>query len=151
MKVKRPVWNNESGFTLLEAIMTMVIFCLILSVMPLMYLSYSAVEQTLSTEKDYEWNLFLIQFRNELYSADAWRVGSNQRIFLEKNGMPISYERYGRVIRRKVRDTGHEIVLQNVGRLTFRRESSKLYMMVEFSDGTTEEAAFYLPFGEENA
>lgn len=150
MKVKRPVWNNESGFTLPEAIMTMAIFCLILSFMPLMYLSYSAVERTISTEKDYEWNIFLIQFRSELYSADAWRVGSNQRIFLENNDIPISYERYGKVVRRQVRDMGHEIVLQNVARLTFREESPKLYMMVEFADGTTEEAAFYLPFGGED-
>lgn len=150
MKVKQSVWNNESGFTLLEAMMTMFIFCLILSFIPLMYLSYSTVERTISTEKDYEWNIFLIQFRNELYSADSWRVGSNQRIFLEKSSIPISYERYGRVVRRQVRDMGHEIVLQHVTRLSFRKESPMLYMTVEFADGTTEEAAFYLLDGWED-
>lgn len=89
MKVKQSVWNNECGFTLLEAIMTMVISSLILSFIPLMYLSYAAVERSISTEKDYEWNIFLIQFRRELYSAEDWTVGSDERILIEKTTYPF--------------------------------------------------------------
>lgn len=130
--------------------MTMVISSLILSFIPLMYLSYAAVERSISTEKDYEWNIFLIQFRRELYSAEDWTVGSDERILIEKNDIPISYERYGRVVRRKVRDKGHEIVLQNVAGFSFRKERPGIYMMVEFADGTTKEASLYPVFGWED-
>jgi competence protein ComGF len=145
MKKKHCALKNKSGFTLAETIVTMMIFCLILSFMPLMYQTHAAIDRTISTGKDFEWNMFLIQFRKELYSAENWRIGLNERIFLMKNGIPVTYERYGKVIRRQVRDAGHEIVLQNVNKLSFSKADPTLYMVVEFEDGSTEEASFFLP------
>jgi len=148
MKRKSIVLNDQSGFTLIEAILSLFLMTSILSFLPLMYYSYSAIDRSVSLEEDYEWNVFIIQFRNELYTVDTLRLGSNERIYLEKNPLAIKYERHGTVIRRQVNELGHEIVLQNVRKLSLREEVPMLLMTVEFMNGTIEQASFLLPVQE---
>lgn len=149
MKKKDFALSNQAGFTLLESIFSILIITVIMSLFPLMYHWFSAVDRSLSPEEDYEWNIFLIQLRDELSTTDSFRSGSHERIYLLKNRVSIKYERYSLNIRRQVEDKGHEVVLQNVRRFEIREEDPMLTIYVEFLDGTKEEARFLMPPREE--
>ncbi|GIN19981.1 hypothetical protein J1TS3_11150 [Siminovitchia fordii] len=150
MKKKRIVLTEQSGFTLLEAIFTIFIITVVISLLPLMYYWLFAIDRSLSPEEDFEWNIFLIQLRDELAAADSFRNGS-ERIYLLKNRVSIKYERHSWNIRRQVGDMGHEVVLQNVRRFEVKEEAPMLAIHVEFLNGTKEEARFLMPAGEEGS
>ncbi len=141
MKTSNDVLNNESGFTMLEAVMTIFIFTLILSFIPFMYQSFVSIERSIELEEEYEWNLFLIQLRNELQGGDQWQVRGS-RLFIEKNHLVIQYEPYGQVVRRRVNETGHEIVLQSVEKIQLFQQEKQLIMAVTFFNGKEKEARF---------
>lgn len=148
MKKKCCVWINQSGFTLLEAIFSIFILTAIMSLLPLMYQWFSAIERSVSIEEDFQWNIFLIQLRDELDEVDSGRLGT-ERIYLLKNNIPVKYERYKSSVRRQVSGKGHEVVLQNVEKFDVREEGPMLLIHVEFTDGTKEEARFLMPPREE--
>lgn len=148
MKEEQFVLNDQSGFTLLESLFTIVILTVIMSMLPLMYHSFSAIDRSISLEEDYEWNIFLIQLRDELVTVESCRLGT-ERVYLLKNAISIKYERFQRSIRRQVGDKGHEIVLQNVRTFDVREEALMLVINVEFMNGTKEEARFIMPQREE--
>nr|WP_306420362.1 competence type IV pilus minor pilin ComGF [Heyndrickxia oleronia] len=119
------------GFTLIECILTMLIISMIFLLFPLLIKTYEHINQSLSTEEDYEWNLFLIQLRKEMRESDGWDV-SNNRLFLKRNNQMIMYEQYGNVLRRRVDSEGHEIVLQNINQVLFRVNDLKLQVHIQF-------------------
>lgn len=150
MKKKQFVLTEQSGFTLLEAILSIVILTAIMSILPLMYHWFSAIDRTLSLEEEFEWNIFLIQLRDELGTIDSYRSGT-ERIYITKNRLSIKYERHTWNIRRQVGDRGHEIVLQNVRRFDVKEEDPMLLIRVEFLNGRKEEAMFLMPPREEES
>lgn len=151
MRKKLTVLTEQSGFTLLEAIFSIFIITVIMSLLPLMYHWFSAIDRSLSPEEDFEWNIFLIQLRDELRTADSFRSGSKERIYLLKNRISIKYERHSWNIRRQVEDKGHEVVLQNVRKFEVKEEAPMLAIHVEFLNGTKEEARFLMPPREEGS
>lgn len=149
MKEKSIVFSDQSGFTMIEAIFSLFLLISIMTLLPIFYYSYTAIDRSVELEEDYEWNIFIIQFRKELASMDSLRIGSYDRIYMEKNAVPVKYERHGMVIRRQVSETGHEVVLQNVRRMMVREEFPMLLMSVEFMNGSTRHASFLLPIKKE--
>ncbi|MGK4041117.1 competence type IV pilus minor pilin ComGF [Heyndrickxia oleronia] len=109
----------------------MLIISMIFLLFPLLIKTYEHINQSLSTEEDYEWTLFLIQLRKEMRESDGWDV-SNNRLFLKRNNQMIMYEQYGNVLRRRVDSEGHEIVLQNIDQVLFRVNDLKLQVHIQF-------------------
>nr|WP_285865225.1 competence type IV pilus minor pilin ComGF [Lederbergia lenta] len=140
--------NNERGFTLIEAILSMLMLSIIMMILPLIFHTFSALDRSINVEDDFEWNLFLIQFRKEVEDADKLWIYSN-RIFIDKNNRSIYYEQYGQSIRRRVNNAGHEIVLQQLRKATFVEQEERLVLTVEFVNGTSEEARFSIPLMKE--
>ena len=77
-----------------------VVSSLIISILPIMVYLFAAIDRSVGVENDFEWNLFLIQFRQELQKADEWVIYSN-RVFLVIKEQAITYESYGDTIRRR--------------------------------------------------
>lgn len=123
--------------------MTLFIFTLILSFVPMIYHSFSLIDRSITLEEDFEWNLFLIQLRNELQDVDGWRV-VDRRLYIEKNNAMIKYEPYGQVIRRQVNELGHEIILQGVQNIQFQKQEQILSMNVDFMNEQSREARFLI-------
>lgn len=144
MKKKRSAWTDQSGFTLIESIMSMLILSLIISILPIIIYMFAAIDRSVEVENDFEWNLFLIQFRQELQKADEWVIYSN-RVFLVIKEQAITYESYGDTIRRRVNNLGHEIVLQKIDKVSFSKQNRNLFMAVDFKNALGEEARFLLP------
>ncbi|RST73806.1 prepilin-type N-terminal cleavage/methylation domain-containing protein [Siminovitchia acidinfaciens] len=148
MRKKHFVLTDQSGFTLIESIFSIVVLTILMSLLPLMYNSLSAIDRSISLEEDFEWNIFLIQLRDELGTVDSCRFGT-ERVYLIKNTISIKYERFQWDIRRQVGDKGHEVVLQNVRKFDVKDEAHMLVINVEFINGTKEEARFIMPAREE--
>ncbi|MBS4199655.1 ComGF family competence protein [Bacillus sp. FJAT-49732] len=141
--------NDQKGFTLLDSIFCMLILTIIMSLMPLLFHSFAVIDRTIKVDEDFEWNLFLIQLRNELEDAEKVYVNTHpNRILIEKNLM-IIYETHGNRIRRTVNEKGHEIVLQHVSSVSFTKIDHMLLVNVSFTNGVKEEARFIIPAEKE--
>lgn len=145
MSIKNIVWNNHRGFTLIEAMLHMLILSIIMSLIPLIMYYLSSVDRIMSVQHDYEWNLFLINFRHEIADADPISV-YRQRVLASKNEqVTYRFEVYGTVLRKRVNNTGHEVILQNIRDAAFIKFDDHFTFEVEFLDGTKEKAIFLLP------
>lgn len=145
MKISKNVFNNQSGFTLLETLFSIMLITLIMSILPFILQTMYTLDSIVETDQDYEWNLFIIGLRKELREAEqinVLRVESKTTLILEKSNQIIAYEPYGRSIRRNVNKLGHEIVLQKIHRLDFILNEEMLQIKVEFIDGLKDETSF---------
>ena len=134
---------EQAGFTMLETIFTMMIVSLIMLFFPLILKVYHSIEQVLVTDTDFEWNIFIIQLQKETKRASNWYVQS-QQLEIEVDGRLVSYVGYGEVLRRRVADTGHEIVLQNVSSHSFTLDGHILHLFVTFTNGSQKDASIAL-------
>jgi competence protein ComGF len=65
-----------------------------------------------------EWDVFCSQIKKEIrMSSKAQLVGTS--LVLTEDAGTIVYEKYGNVLRRRVNNTGHEVLLQNVTEVNF--------------------------------
>ncbi|WP_165786628.1 competence type IV pilus minor pilin ComGF [Heyndrickxia camelliae] len=133
--------KNEKGFTLVESIITLMIAVVILSIIPLVMKGVNQINHSLSTEDSYEWNIFLMQLRRELRNCnEASRTGN--KLILQVNGEKVSYEPFGLLLRRRVNDTGHEVVLQKVRRVEFAINNNHITLSVQFTNNKQVMAEF---------
>ncbi|MGV3464121.1 MAG: competence type IV pilus minor pilin ComGF [Heyndrickxia sp.] len=144
MKIDKNVlqkWKNEKGFTLAESIITLMIAVTILSMIPLVMKGFNHINHSLSTEDSYEWNIFLMQLRREIRNCSEVNSLGN-KLILQVNGEKVSYELYGLLLRRRVNDTGHEVVLQKVKKAEFTMMDNHITLVVHFTNTRQEMAEF---------
>jgi competence protein ComGF len=134
--------RDEKGFTLIEALLSFSLFCMISLSMPLMMKGFSMIKQDLVPPRYYEWNLFHESVRNELKNAKDIKVMTNQISFII-DGETILYEKYNQSIRRRVNNRGHEIVLQTVDQVAFDVINQGVHVDLEFEGGEKVEGNFF--------
>ncbi|GIN85496.1 hypothetical protein J6TS2_18820 [Heyndrickxia sporothermodurans] len=134
---------NQKGFTILESIFSILILLLIITFFPLFIKAYEQTQHSLSTEEDFEWNLFLIQLRKEIRTSDAWKINGN-RLFLYFDNIEVLYEQYGNSIRRRVDSKGHEVVLQKVKSILLSNENNGFSLNILFQKGVKKNGSFIL-------
>jgi competence protein ComGF len=133
--------RNERGFTLVESIFTLMIAVMILSLIPLVIKAFNHIDISLSTEETYEWNTFLMQLRREIRNSEESNIVGN-KLCLKVNGENVTYEQYGLLLRRRVNETGHEVVLQKVETATFSMVKNDISLKVTFTNDHQEIARF---------
>lgn len=145
MKISKNVFNNQSGFTLLETLFTIMLITLIMSILPFILQTMYTLDSIVETDQDYEWNLFIIGLRKELEEAEqinVMKLNAKTSLILEKRNQVITYEPYGQSLRRKVNKLGHEIVLQEIHSIEFILNEEEVLIQVEFLDGIMDESRF---------
>ncbi|GIN73559.1 competence protein ComGF [Bacillus sp. J14TS2] len=151
MKIVKNVLNKSSGFTLLETLFSIMLITLMMSILPLIFQSIHTLDGLMKTDQDYEWNLFIIGLRKELeksHQVNVVRVNTNTSLIIEKGEQVITYERYGRSLRRQVNKLGHEVVLQEIQHFEFILNGDELVLQVEFIDGLKDGASFAIKEAE---
>ncbi|WP_406686778.1 competence type IV pilus minor pilin ComGF [Rossellomorea vietnamensis] len=133
---------DEKGFTLIEALLSFSLFCMISLSIPLVMKGFSTIKHDLVPPRYYEWNLFHESVRNELRNAKDINVMTNQLSFV-MDGETILYEKYNQSIRRRVNNRGHEIVLQSVDGFEFNVIDQGVHMDLEFEGGEKVEGNFF--------
>ncbi|WP_433743116.1 competence type IV pilus minor pilin ComGF [Falsibacillus pallidus] len=124
---------NEKGFTLVESLVVLLIFTIICSFLPLIFSAFQSF-RSFDPGIDYEWQLFLIQLRNEAHEAE--RVSESEgKIIMQTTQGEVLYEKYQTVIRRRVNQLGHEIVLQDIQSAELKLDSSQILISIQFRGG----------------
>lgn len=136
------VLRNDEGFTLLDALMSLLVFSIISLSFPIIMKAFVTIKSESVPPRYYEWNLFSESLRSELWGGVNIMV-SPERFSFEKGGELITYERYQNSIRRKVNDRGHEVVLQSIHSITFSQVPQGVKVEIDFQKGERVESEFY--------
>jgi competence protein ComGF len=137
MRIFKNVWKrafNQDGFTLVESILTMMAAAMILSFYPLIIQAFKQMDHAFMPEVNYEWNLFLIEMRQEIMNSTGCTAGGTH-LTLTVNGESVTYEQYANSVRRRVENSGHEVVLQKVETVSFIPDPTGFNVLVTFQDG----------------
>lgn len=111
--------QTEQGFTMLEMLYAFFVFCIIMSLMPLILKTIftSGIDNRLQR---LEWEVFISQVKKEMRMIDNLYI-LNGQLFLKEGEEVISYEKYKDKIRRQVNMKGHEVMLQKVKSMKFEQ------------------------------
>lgn len=82
---------NNNGFTLIEALLSFTVFCMISLCIPLIMKGFSTIKNDMVPPHYYEWNLFNESLRNELWRGESIVITPDKISFLV-SGESISYE-----------------------------------------------------------
>ena len=128
--------KNEKGLTLLELMLTLTILMSIIWVIPL--LMSAALHDAGADFQQEEASLFFHLFSKEVREAANVAHSRGSVDVTKKDGTMVKYEMYGSSIRRRVNNTGHEIVLQEVRGFVVEITGSKVMIEVELNNGKKE-------------
>ncbi|WP_409251338.1 competence type IV pilus minor pilin ComGF [Bacillus sp. SCS-153A] len=137
--------TEQGGYTLLQAIFTLCVFMVIASCFPVVITGITLAVTKLDPSKEYEWNLFSHQFRQEFRGATGINV-TDYSIKFMKEGQEITYEKYGEFIRRRVDRRGHEIVLGPIDSVELKKFKNGVEIHASF-EGTLHIGRF-LTYGQ---
>ncbi|MGE6752087.1 competence type IV pilus minor pilin ComGF [Rossellomorea sp. NPDC071047] len=141
---------NNKGYTLIEALLSFTVFCMISLCIPLIMKGFSTIKNDMVPPHYYEWNLFNESLRNELWRGESVVITPDNISFLV-SGESISYEKYNQSIRRRVNNRGHEVVLQSVDSFSFASIIQGVHMELEFVGGEKVEGEFFYFSTEQGA
>ncbi|WP_227395162.1 competence type IV pilus minor pilin ComGF [Jeotgalibacillus aurantiacus] len=138
--------KNHKGFTLLEVLISLAVLMIVAPLLSLIILTFYSAYESLDEQRNEEWEIFKIQFREENKYLQLKQVEDHVITFTDGE-QEIRYARYSSYIRRTVGLEGHEIHLTNVNALRFQYQNGFVRMEVTFLDGRTYEAHFtFSPF-----
>lgn len=127
--------QNKSGFTLIELLVSLSIF---LAISSLILQMLTNVHTSLRTDvgiNPKEWEIFLNQFKRQVYLSTDQKVSGNKLFLSVKNNEIVLFEQFGDKLRRRVNGTGHDVVLQNVSRFSVKKEGKLIVIEVTDKGG----------------
>lgn len=127
------VWNQR-GFTLLESILSLVLFTFIIMLSTLCLQLNIQMGKELYHKNYLEWELFQHYLVDESRRAIRIETINNQLIMTMSNGDRIKYEKYGDIIRRRVNEKGHEPVLLGMKEMIVDRNQDSIELEVTFAN-----------------
>ncbi|MBM7701550.1 competence type IV pilus minor pilin ComGF [Metabacillus iocasae] len=124
--------KNQKGFTLVEMLISFSFFLLIVSLIPLIVPILSKTNDSHLALTNIEWELFIAQLTFEYREAKEVKVDASKLTLFTFEDHTVTYERYQDKLRRRVNQSGHEVLLQNVQSVDYKREGHML--TVELTD-----------------
>lgn len=122
MKVRSVrTFQNEKGFTLIESLLSLVIFMVIISITTSSLSAFVKQNHKKGSLNQLEWDNFINEIQEEANTSSKQTVYSELLIFENSYEVPSSYQKYGGIVRRQVLGVGHEIVLQNISKIIFKK------------------------------
>lgn len=105
--------RNDDGFTLVEMLVSLVIFVVISSfVLNLFtFIKTNIAEKSSLNQK--EWEVFINQLNQDVWQSTS-RQAADNKLYLVVGSDVVLIEQYQDKIRRRLNGTGHELVLQNI-------------------------------------
>lgn len=118
MRKKVFVNIGNKGFTLTEALLGLVAFCMIATLTPVAYQLLHRVDHINVSLQEMQWEVFSSQIKKEIRMSQLIDAQSN-RLLLTKDSDTILYELSGTNVRRRLNFTGNETLLQNIKSIRF--------------------------------
>jgi competence protein ComGF len=132
---KNVLLQNERGFTMAEMLLSVLLFLLIASMLPLgmkIILDQRVAE---SMERQMEWEVFSSQVKREIRSAEQMTVQPD-KLLMKVDEQIILYEKYANSMRRRVNYQGHEILMQNLSSFSFGKIADGVEIKARDLEGT---------------
>jgi competence protein ComGF len=125
--------KSEKGFTLVEMLVSFTLFLLIISFFPIII---PLAKQTYNPDfsmNEMEWEIFVNQLAMEYREAKEVGIHATTLTLKMENNQIITYERYEDKIRRRVDESGHEVVLQHIKNIMYEQQKERL--LIRLTDG----------------
>ncbi|MFP8640203.1 competence type IV pilus minor pilin ComGF [Priestia aryabhattai] len=125
--------KSEKGFTLVEMLVSFTLFLIIVSFFPIII---PLAKQTYNPDfsmNEMEWKIFVNQLAMEYREAKEVRIHATTLTLKMENNQVITYERYEDKIRRRVDESGHEVVLQHIKNIMYEQQKERL--LIRSTDG----------------
>lgn len=132
------MFRNNKGFTLVEVLLAIPIFILSLMIFShlITYLNHS------SHYVDYETFQFFHFIEDELRQSYRQEIKDNKIFFHKDSGDVVLFEQYNHQIRRRVNQTGHEVLLNNIKMLEVKRRHGYIYTTITKTNEAVIEKVF---------
>ncbi|MBP2240863.1 competence protein ComGF [Cytobacillus eiseniae] len=127
---------------MVEMLLAFSLFLIIASLFSISLTSLLPNDQFDLRYKELEWHVFVAQLKKEIHSAEEMDV-ENNRLVIRVNGQNVQFDKHGTNIRRRVNDTGHEIVFQQVNSILFERLKDGMNLTVVDLQQQKYTAVFY--------
>ncbi|MHC8516959.1 competence type IV pilus minor pilin ComGF [Sporosarcina sp. ITBMC105] len=142
--------KQESGYSLIESIFQLVIFCIFVHFIVLFFLWKTPVESKMADYYAIEWELFAIELQEMLAEVSTFNVLVGDRdIVFKTNRGDIEIGQRGAVIRKTVNQQGYVPMYTNVAQVIFSRHDEELHMEVTMLDGRIRERRFAIGLRQE--
>jgi competence protein ComGF len=125
--------KSEKGFTLVEMLVSFTLFLIIVSFLPIII---PLAKQTYNPDfsmNEMEWEIFINQLAMEYREAKEVKIHASTLTLKMENNQVITYERYEDKIRRRVDESGHEVVLQHIKSIMYEQHKERL--LIRSTDG----------------
>ncbi|MGG4381849.1 competence type IV pilus minor pilin ComGF [Priestia megaterium] len=125
--------KREKGFTLVEMLVSFTLFLIIVSFFPIII---PLAKQTYNLDfsmNEMEWEIFVNQLAMEYREAKEVGIHATTLTLKMENNQIITYERYEDKIRRRVDESGHEVVLQHIKNIMYEQQKERL--LIRSTDG----------------
>ncbi|ANF48123.1 MULTISPECIES: competence type IV pilus minor pilin ComGF [Priestia] len=125
--------KREKGFTLVEMLVSFTLFLIIVSFFPIII---PLAKQTYNPDfsmNEMEWEIFVNQLAMEYREAKEVGINATTLTLKMENNQIITYERYEDKIRRRVDESGHEVVLQHIKNIMYEQQTERL--LIRSTDG----------------
>lgn len=135
--------QDEAGYTLLEAILQIVVFALFAQLFVLFFYWKAPIERQYQTRSNVQFEMFAADFQEAIAlveSIEVIRAGDGIR-FQTDRGI-ITIEERNQVIRKTVDGQGHVPLMTEIVRTNFKLQYPALHVEVVMQDGSEMERDF---------
>ncbi|KAA0549437.1 prepilin-type N-terminal cleavage/methylation domain-containing protein [Bacillus sp. BGMRC 2118] len=132
---------NQNGYTMIEMLLVLLILLTFTLLFPQLFIQLSRWIETPSSLHSFEWEVAMNQITMDVREADEIEI-ENTRLRI-KNMDEILYEQYGQIVRRRVNNQGHEVILQQIRGIQFYYIQGGIEIEVEDVEGRKYERKIY--------
>lgn len=135
--------RNNEGFTMIEMLLSLVIFMIISTLVLQIFTSVNRL--TLNhTFHQKEWEMFTLQLQSEIRNSTEQLVADN-KLYLLVNERIVTIEYYSRqnMVRRQVDGVGHEVMLQEVKHFDVEKEANQIIVQLSDYEGNQYRREFH--------
>lgn len=138
--MRKNMYRNEEGFTLIEALLALFVTSIIFLLMASGIFQGRQLQPLVEDHSQLEWHLFLNQFEAYLKDSEFVRLTrrklqTKEKTSTSKRPVAISYQQNNQAfIRTKASGAGYQPLLLNVKHINFSRQQDQIEITVEFLD-----------------
>ncbi|WP_177176308.1 ComGF family competence protein [Piscibacillus halophilus] len=120
--------NNSNGYTLLSLIISLSI---LIFTTPLIvhFLNFILSIDSTYHQSDFELRQLHYYIQSEMNQSVEVHINHHSITFVKADGSRVKYELYKDLIRRRVNDTGHEVILRDVEIFEVKMHSENVFLI----------------------
>lgn len=125
---------SNQGFTLVETLFALSVFSVIVFFLSPLFQIMLRDDDLNANLQQMEWDVFCSEIKFELHSSTSIISTGDHLVFTTSLGT-VTFEKYNDSLRRQVNGTGHEILLQNVDKVSFSKIKNAILVSVTDTTG----------------